>query len=77
MLVARGKSLQHCHKEPLLINMDDLLQVIEPPIRFDVRHAIINPLLEICGSQTRLDGAGGALKKASADIIMQCALWYA
>jgi hypothetical protein len=66
-----------CHKEPLLINMDDLLQVIEPPIRFDVRHAIINPLLEICGSQTRLDGAGGALKKASADIIMQCALRYA
>jgi hypothetical protein len=53
------------HKEPL---------VIEPPIRFNVTHAIINPLLEICGSQTRLDGAGGALEKASADIIVQCAL---
>jgi hypothetical protein len=54
--------------------MDDFLQVIEPPIRFHVTHAIINPLLEICGSQTRLDGAGGASEKASADIIVQCAL---
>jgi hypothetical protein len=63
-----------CHKEPLLIDMDDFFQVIEPPIRIDVRHAINNPLLEICGSQTRLDGAGGASEKASADIIVQCAL---
>jgi hypothetical protein len=57
--------------------MDDFLQVIEPPIRFNVTHAIINPLLEICGSQTRLDGAGGASEKALADIrirIVQCAL---
>ena len=37
-------------------------------------HAIINPLLEICGSQTSLDGAGDASEKASADIIVQCAL---
>jgi hypothetical protein len=63
-----------CHKEPLLINMDDFLQFIEPPIRFNLTHAIINPLLEICGSQTRVDGAGGALEKASTDIIVQCAL---
>jgi hypothetical protein len=64
-----------CHKEPLLNNiyMDDFLQVIELPIRSDMTHAIINPLLEICGSQTRLDGAGGASEKASADIIVQCA----
>jgi hypothetical protein len=58
-----------------LINMDDFLQVIEPPFRFefDVTHAIINPLLEICGSQTRLDGAGGASEKALAEIIVLCA----
>jgi hypothetical protein len=39
-----------------------------------VTHAIINPLLEICRSQARLDGAGGASEKASADIIVQYAL---
>jgi hypothetical protein len=50
-----------------LINMDDFLQVIEPPIRFDATHPIINPLLEICGSQTTLDGAVGASRKKVPD----------
>jgi hypothetical protein len=39
-----------------------------------VTHAIINPLLVICGSRTRLDRASGASQKALADIIVQCAL---